>query len=98
MPLEDYEILSKINYGKYSSVYKVRRVADQLLFAMKKVPLLEMESRSKKNALTEVKLLQKYKNPNIISLLEVCYDSEQGNLWYFRPYKASFLSIPKEET
>ncbi len=41
-----------------------------------------METRAKKNALTEVKLLQTYKHPNIISLIEICYDSEQGHLWY----------------
>lgn len=40
MPLEDYELLSKISYGKYSMVYKVRRTTDQQLFALKKVPLL----------------------------------------------------------
>jgi len=40
MPLEDYEIVSKISSGKYSVVYKVRRVSDKQVFALKQVPLL----------------------------------------------------------
>lgn len=40
MPLQDYEQLNKLNHGKYATVYKVRRIQDQQLFALKKVPLL----------------------------------------------------------
>jgi serine/threonine protein kinase len=42
MPLELYEVLHKIGYGKYSSVYKVKRLHDHRLLALKKIALSKM--------------------------------------------------------
>ena len=47
MTLEDYEVLAKIGSGKYASVYKVRRTRDSKLFALKRVPLDNMNNRIK---------------------------------------------------
>lgn len=42
MPLQHYEILHKLGSGKYSSVYQVKRLSDNALFALKKVSLDKM--------------------------------------------------------
>jgi NIMA (never in mitosis gene a)-related kinase 1/4/5 len=42
MSISDFVILSKIGEGAYSSVHKVKRISDGLVYALKKVlPFLE---------------------------------------------------------
>lgn len=35
--LKDFEVISRLGEGSFSSVYKVRRYDDQTLYALKKV-------------------------------------------------------------
>jgi NIMA (never in mitosis gene a)-related kinase len=60
--------------GKYAAVYRVRRLSDGVLFAMKKIQLSRMSPREKSNALSEVRLLSAINHPNILPLVEVFYD------------------------
>ena len=45
MSVNDFEIIAKLGEGAYSSVYKVRRVIDQTIYALKKVKLLNLSPR-----------------------------------------------------
>lgn len=67
-------MLAKLGTGKYASVYKVKRLEDGALFAMKKILLNSMTAKERANALSEVKLLSSIKHPNIVSLVDVFYD------------------------
>lgn len=81
MPLEHYEVLHKIGHGKYSSVYKVQRLHDHRLFALKKIALHQMTPKDKQNALNEVKLLTAIQHPNVVALIEVFFDPFINSLW-----------------
>lgn len=81
MPLEDYEIIGRIGSGKYASVYRIRRLADGALLAMKKIQLTRLSPRERTNALSEVRLLSAICHPNIVTLLEVFFDEFIETLW-----------------
>lgn len=51
MPLEDYEIVEKIGKGRYASVYLVRRLSDNLPFALKRMQLRQMTIKERRNVL-----------------------------------------------
>ena len=93
MSLGDFEILSKLgnNYffmniynagtGAYSSVYKVKRIADAHEYAMKKVDINDLTFKEKQNALNEVRILASLKHQNVISYKEAFFDEPSGMLW-----------------
>ena len=72
MALNDFEVMRRIgNYSKifvyninisigegaYSSVYHVRRFADNQTYALKKVKMEKLSDKEKENALNEVRIL-----------------------------------------
>lgn len=52
--IKDFQILSKLGEGAYSSVYKVKRISDNQIYAMKRVKLLSLKEKEKENALNEI--------------------------------------------
>jgi NIMA (never in mitosis gene a)-related kinase 1/4/5 len=74
--------VARVGSGKYAAVYRVRRLADGLLFAMKKIQLTRMTPRERTNALSEVRLLSAIRHPNVVALVEVFYDEFIETLWY----------------
>lgn len=51
MSLSDFKILKKLGAGVYSSVYKVQRILDNEIYALKKVNLPGLNEKERKNAL-----------------------------------------------
>ncbi len=51
MSLKDFEIVAKLGDGAYSTVYKVRRVEDGQIYALKRVKMSGLSSKEKDNAL-----------------------------------------------
>jgi NIMA (never in mitosis gene a)-related kinase 1/4/5 len=47
MSLKDFQIISKLGEGAYSSVYKVRRLSDNNEYALKKVKLMNLSEKEK---------------------------------------------------
>lgn len=66
MSLKDFVILSKLGEGAYSSVYKVQRVADSQIYALKKVKMNNLSDKEQENALNEVRILASIKSPYIV--------------------------------
>ena len=60
--MEGFEILKKLGDGSYSVVYKVRRKADNNIYALKKVNLQKLKDKEKQNALNEVRILASIKS------------------------------------
>jgi NIMA (never in mitosis gene a)-related kinase len=50
MSMNDFEILAKLGEGAYSSVYKVKRLVDESIYALKKVKLVNLSNREIHNA------------------------------------------------
>jgi serine/threonine protein kinase len=46
MSLKDFVILSKLGEGAYSTVYKVQRIADSQVYALKKIKMVKRWSTS----------------------------------------------------
>jgi NIMA (never in mitosis gene a)-related kinase 1/4/5 len=80
MSLNDFEIISKLGEGSYSSVFKVKRLSDNSLYALKKVHLPSLKSKEKSNALTEVRILASISHPHIISYKHAFFDDPSQSL------------------
>ena len=55
--MEDFQIISKLGEGAYSTVYKVKRIIDNQIYALKKVKLMYLSEKEKENSLNEVRIV-----------------------------------------
>lgn len=74
--LADFKQLSLLGEGAYSSVYKVLRLADREMYALKKVKLPSLSDKEKQNALNEVRLLASVRHENISAYKEAFFDDK----------------------
>jgi len=81
MSLKDFQLMEKLGEGAYSSVYKVVRLTDSKVYALKKVRMLDLSDKEKENALNEVRILASIKSSNIISYKEAFVDDASQSLW-----------------
>eukprot|EP00826_Nyctotherus_ovalis_P038096 TRINITY_DN3544_c0_g1_i7.p1 TRINITY_DN3544_c0_g1~~TRINITY_DN3544_c0_g1_i7.p1 ORF type:complete len:274 (-),score=57.87 TRINITY_DN3544_c0_g1_i7:42-863(-) len=82
MSLREFQILDKLGEGTYSSVYKVKRLTDNTIYALKKVRMANLTEREKENALNEVRILASINNSSIIAYKEAFIDESTRSLWY----------------
>ena len=47
MSLKDFQILSKLGDGAYSTVYKVQRLEDNMIYALKRVKMGNLSAKEK---------------------------------------------------
>ena len=78
--MNDFQITSKLGEGAYSIVYKVRRLIDGNIYALKKVKLINLSEKERKNALNEVRLLASIKSKFVISYKEAFFDERDNTL------------------
>ena len=76
----DFTVLKKLGDGAYSSVYKVKRLDDQDVYALKKVKLLSLTEKEKENALNEVRILASIDHPNVIGFKDTFIDESSSSL------------------
>lgn len=74
--LADFKQLALLGEGAYSAVYKVLRLADHEIYALKKVKLPSLSDKEKQNALNEVRLLASVTNDYIIAYKEAFFDDK----------------------
>jgi NIMA (never in mitosis gene a)-related kinase 1/4/5 len=78
--MNDFMILSKIGEGAYSEVYKVKRVSDKQVYALKKVKMGSLSTKEKENALNEVRILASVKHETIIGYKEAFFEDSTACL------------------
>jgi serine/threonine protein kinase len=81
MSLGDFENISLLGDGAYSTVYKVKRKSDGQIYALKKVKIGGLSDKEKENALNEVRILASIKNPWVICYKESFIDTDSQSLW-----------------
>jgi NIMA (never in mitosis gene a)-related kinase len=78
--MNDFQIISKLGEGAYSTVYKTKRLIDGKIYALKKVKLLNLSEKEKLNALNEVRILASVKSNYVISYKEAFFDENESSL------------------
>ena len=78
--MNDFQIISKLGEGAYSTVFKVRRNIDNKIYALKKVKLLNLSEKEKENSLNEVRILASVKSNFVVSYKEAFFDEKDNTL------------------
>jgi NIMA (never in mitosis gene a)-related kinase len=78
--ITDFQIICKLGEGSFSNVYKVKRISDGEIYAMKKVKMGLLKEKEKENALNEVRILASLNDTNIVSYKEAFIDDASSTL------------------
>ena len=79
--IKDFVIMQKLGDGAYSSVYKVKRIEDGQIYALKKVKIGQQSHKDKENAINEVRILSCINHPNVVAYKEAFIDEASSSLW-----------------
>ena len=82
-------MMEKLGDGAYSKVYKVQRVVDEQIYAMKKVKIGQMSPKDRDNAINEVRILASISHPNVIQYKEAFVDLKNELLCVVMQYADS---------
>lgn len=74
MSIKDFQIVSKLGEGTFSTVYKVLRVQDDQIYALKRVKIVNLSPKEKENALNEIRILASIHHPGVIAYKEAFID------------------------
>ena len=78
--IKDFKKEKVIGKGSFGSVYLVRRLEDNKIYALKKVKLQNLSDKEKENALNEVRILASVKSPFVISYKEAFIEDSDSSL------------------
>ena len=84
--MDGFQLISKLGEGSYSIVFKVKRKEDSKIYALKKVKLVKLSEKEKKNALNEVRILASIKSTFVISYKEAFIDESDSSLCIVMEY------------
>lgn len=84
--MDEFQIIKKLGDGAYSSVYKVKRVSDNSIYALKQVKMATLTEKERENALNEVRILASIEEPNVISYKESFIDEPSSSLCLVMEY------------
>lgn len=79
--IKDFQILSKLGEGAYSSVYKVRRTHDNKEYALKRVKLMNLNAKERENALNEIRIIASIRHVNLVGYKEAFWENNSSSLW-----------------
>eukprot|EP00736_Rhodelphis_marinus_P002096 Rmarinus@m.16064 len=70
MGLDGYELQKPVGSGKFSTVYRAKRLSDGLLVAIKKIEVFDIDAKTRERCLKEVKMMQSLTHPNITTYID----------------------------
>ena len=83
---KDFQILSKLGEGAYSTVFKASRESNNQIYALKKVKMDALTEKERENALNEVRILASITDPFIVAYKEAFFDEESNFLCIVMEY------------
>ena len=84
--MENFQIIEKLGRGSFSKVYKVRRRIDNQIYALKKVPILNLSEKQKINSLNEIRVLASIKSKYVVNYKEALLDGKDSTLCLVMEY------------
>ena len=84
--MEQFKIINKIGEGAYSTVYTVKRIEDDKIYALKKVKIKKLNKKEQINALNEVRILASVNSPYVIGYKESFIDEYDQTLCIIMEY------------
>ncbi len=91
MSVKDFVIIAKLGQGAYSSVYKVQRIVDSQIYALKKVKMNNLSDKEQENALNQVRILASLNSPYLVSYKQSFIES--NSLQYIYSYTAQLCNF-----
>lgn len=79
--MQNFKLLGRLGEGAYSQVYKVKRIEDGVVYALKRVKLKNLKEKEIQNAINEVRILASIKHKNVISYKEAFMEPKTESLW-----------------
>ena len=78
--INDFKKEKVIGKGSFGSVYLVRRIADNKIYALKTVILDKLSKKEQENSVNEVRILASINHPNVIGYKEAFWDDKTNSL------------------
>lgn len=75
--LKFFKVLKFLGKGSYGSVYKVKRISDEKIYAVKETDVKGMSQAEREEAVNEIRLLASVKHPNIVEYNEAFLDGNR---------------------
>ena len=72
--MDKFEILGKVGEGAFASVYRVKRMDDGNIYAMKRIKIIQQQPKEIKNTLNEIRILASVNSPYVINYKEAFYE------------------------
>ena len=91
MSLNDFKILQKLGNEEKSSMFKVKRKKDGLIYILKTVKSQSLDKSEKQNKINEIKIVSSLSHPNIIEFKEAFFDkfSKSINIIFEYPHNGN---------
>ena len=84
--MKNFEIISKLGSGGFSKVYKVKRIIDNKIYALKKVQILNLSEKQKMSSLNEIRVLASINSKYVVNYKEAFLDEKDSSLCLVMEY------------
>ena len=76
----DFEFIRTLGKGAFSTVYLVKRKADQKFYALKSIIMEKLKENEQQNSVNEIRILSSISHPNIIGFKESFFNEKNKTL------------------